>query len=85
MISSICSELEGICSHLSSRSIAGTLANASVASDIDLADSIPRRPVVLHANAIIVSNYSRVQHVLPTRGRRAERGEMTWTVCLLTD
>jgi hypothetical protein len=47
-----------------------TLANPSVASDIDLADSIPRRPALLDANAIIVSNYARVQ--LPARGWRAE-------------
>jgi hypothetical protein len=46
------------------------LANPSVASDVDLADSIPRRPALLDANAIIVSNYARVQ--LPARGWRAE-------------
>ena len=50
-----------------------TLANPSVASDIDLADSIPWRSALLDANAIIVSNDPRAQ--LPARGRRAERND----------
>jgi hypothetical protein len=49
------------------------LANPSVASDIDLADGIPRRPALLDANAIIVSNYARAQ--LPARGWRTEAND----------
>ena len=47
-----------------------TLANPPIASDIDLADSIPRRPALLDANAIVVSNDAGVQ--FPARGWRAE-------------